>query len=620
MMKTKKLAWIVMLSLNLCGLNSCVNAIQDENPQEGDVPINLSTGIQSRVANNAFEEKDVIGVFMLSGSQSLSSERYLDNIAYNSKTALPTSGETLYYPTGNAKCTFISYYPYKENILKAGEDKINVTVATDQSNDANYAQSDFLVAVAGDVVPSSKAVELQHQHRLALIDIVLQPSEGATAEQLLASKPEVSVVNVSSECKYNMLTEEITELGAKQSLVPHGEWKVSEGKLVGKSAIVIPQTITTGTALFNVTVEGKSYVCRLDKDFEVKAKSKNTLTVPCSKWAVGSLSFTIADWNAGNDATTSLETEEGCITLSSLPFGTSKVCNVYHEGTLVTQICREYLNAANIDATAVVAYPVTGGKADLTKGIVLQLNGTKNANGGSVAWDVATNKLTYTPGTQADVQCVYVGEDHRISFTKPETNYSLSVAPFVLNDKRGSEIKSYPVVKIAAQYWMGSELQTTKYTDGTDIVQKDEMSQTYLSPCCALRNGNVFYNYSAVDNAKLIPDGWRVPKQKEFDALFAYAVDIAKLKDVSLKTAESDATNVTGFTALPRGVMGYSNKFVFVAWKTDVCLWYCSDAGVADGRYRISSEIKDAEDVKLHVQTDDNYYGYKAYSVRCIMK
>ena len=98
---------------------SCVNEIS-EDPVDipGEIPIRLSTQIlcnHTRAINNEFQEKDAIGLYVLTQLSTINQKRYIDNMRFTCSQATGFEPEeTIYYPKGDGKCDFISYYPFQE--------------------------------------------------------------------------------------------------------------------------------------------------------------------------------------------------------------------------------------------------------------------------------------------------------------------------------------------------------------------------------------------------------------------------------------------------------------------------------------------------------------------------
>ena len=152
-------------------------------------------------------------------------------------------------------------------------------------------------------------------------------------------------------------------------------------------------------------------------------------------------------------------------------------------------------------------------------------------------------------------------------------------------EEESSEIKDkdgnvYTSVTIGTQVWMVENLKTTKFNDGTSIpLVTDNTAWRSLSTpgYCWYNNdaanfGKIYgalYNWYAVATGKLCPSGWHVPSNDEWSTLYnqfgTYVSAGFSLKEAGTAHWESpntDATNVSGFTALPGGLR--SSDFGYV--------------------------------------------------------
>ncbi len=137
------------------------------------------------------------------------------------------------------------------------------------------------------------------------------------------------------------------------------------------------------------------------------------------------------------------------------------------------------------------------------------------------------------------------------------------------------EGNKYRTIQIGTQTWMAENLKATKLNDGTDIPFIADVSQwaKLTTPgYCWFNNDSVaygaLYNWYAVSTGKLCPAGWHVPGDAEWTTLTDYlgGADVAggKLKEAGTShwlTPNTDATNESGFTALPSGYRNYSGGF-----------------------------------------------------------
>jgi len=128
----------------------------------------------------------------------------------------------------------------------------------------------------------------------------------------------------------------------------------------------------------------------------------------------------------------------------------------------------------------------------------------------------------------------------------------------------------YHTVPIGTQIWMIENLKTTKYKDGTSIpnVIDNVAWSNLITPGYCWYNNDItykstygaLYNWYSVNTGKLCPTGWHVPTDGEWtvltSALCGKSNAGGKMKEEGTahwESTNSDATNSSGFTALPGG-------------------------------------------------------------------
>ncbi len=130
----------------------------------------------------------------------------------------------------------------------------------------------------------------------------------------------------------------------------------------------------------------------------------------------------------------------------------------------------------------------------------------------------------------------------------------------------------YKTIQIGSQLWMAENLKTTKYNDGTDIPLFHGSTSSaslivsgYNWPNYSIDNKKIYgalYDWNVVVTGKLCPSGWHVPSDAEWNNIlpaFQGTVSLAKgkLKETGTNhwiKYNTEATNETGFTALPGGL------------------------------------------------------------------
>lgn len=220
----------------------------------------------------------------------------------------------------------------------------------------------------------------------------------------------------------------------------------------------------------------------------------------------------------------------------------------------------------------------TGGVPIISGGISWSLDpGMNNAESvtksGLGKGDVASNITGLTPFTTYYVRAFAInefgiGEGEIVSFTTNGTVVDI-------------DNNVYNTVTIGTQVWMKENLKVTRYNNGTAISLisdgNDWMNATSAGYCWYINDestyGNVYgalYNYAAVETGKLCPTGWRVPNDYDWNVLTDFLGGKSKaggkLKESDIdhwSYPNSDATNSSGFTALPGGTRnGYTGEFV----------------------------------------------------------
>ena len=593
-MKNMKIAsfMIKFIMMPLLVSTSCVNEISEESTTlPGEIPIRLSTQIlcnPTRVIDNKFQEKDAIGLYVLTQPSTINQKRYIDNMRF---TCSQTSGfepeETIYYPKGNGECNFISYYPFQETGIEPDKSTMQVQIRTDQSTVGGLSLSDFMIAVNNDITPSQNMVAMEYKHKLCKLEIIIRPAAGEDLQELLADNPTLSLNGFHSEASYDFLTGQFESSGQTSGIIPYGEWKIENNTLIGKKAILIPEKIESDSHYINMEIDGKSYSCPFPDNFQLSSEKSCSIGIiykSSEGIQINNFDHSIADWTEGESGETTAQETSGIIHLAALKFSKSNVYKAINEGTQVAEICKEYLLADNIDAQAIVAYPVLNGETDLNNGTVIcLLDETAAVHGGKVSWNKVNNVLAYTPGNQSVINDFYIAEDNSISISKPENPLPVRLQEDVLTDIRNTETKTYPIVKIGIQYWMGRSLEATRYTDGKTITLKKDFTATagyYTGKYQDAPQNFYFYNSEAVISGKLSPQGWNIPTETEWEQLKQYINnDASKLKSGPWSSDENGdklpILNTTGFNGMPEGYIlksknGYTNGlYTVVYWSTN---------------------------------------------------
>lgn len=234
--------------------------------------------------------------------------------------------------------------------------------------------------------------------------------------------------------------------------------------------------------------------------------------------------------------------------------------------------------------------------------------------GSDIVYDNSSVNNLKSTETETEMTC-YEGE--RLKFTGISGIYSTIVTyvpsesktiTFDFMDCTDADSNHYPVLYIDTQIWMGVNLGTTKFDDGTEIpLVRDTMAWATLSTpaYCWYNNDSIsnkqvngaIYNWFAIDTASnggknVCPSGWHVPSNEEWAAMVEYlggqGVAGGKIKETGTEhwnSPNTRATNETGFTAPGAGWFA-SGAYIFVDQKVYTCYWTSTNYNTADAYYR----------------------------------
>ena len=236
--------------------------------------------------------------------------------------------------------------------------------------------------------------------------------------------------------------------------------------------------------------------------------------------------------------------------------------------------------ASNVTAT--LTY--TGGNGKAFASQIVSSTGvvglTAKLNGGNLT--IGNGSLMYliegTPTTsgKASFSIALGGKSCTITLTVDDLAQTIGIPGPNITD---ADNNTYKTVTIGTQQWMAENLKTSKYSDGTMILNITDDTQWQNNTTAAWANYNnsdsldkkygKLYNWYAVSpttngNKNVCPTGWHVPTDAEWTVLTDYlggeSVAGGKMKEVSTtnwNSPNTDATNTSLFTGLPGGSRSY---------------------------------------------------------------
>lgn len=301
---------LAIVAATLCG---CSDSIFEDEAQNDGGSIRLAADIEQlavmRVNDCGFCDGDMMGVYVVDyeggnpGTLKLKGNRG-DNVRYTFDEAANkwTGAYELYWKDGHTPVDVYGYYPFAapESI-----EDYQFEVQKDQSKASSsdemggYEASDFLWGKVDEVAPTSSVIRLPLSHRMSNARVTLLQGSGFTAEEWAATEKIVLVQNVARKASINLANGTVSKAGEVEptATLPScvgNEWR----------AIVVPQTVPQGAALFSITIGGAPFKFTRPNDFEYKAGHMMNFSIRVDKqkesgqYKLTLVSASVSEWES----------------------------------------------------------------------------------------------------------------------------------------------------------------------------------------------------------------------------------------------------------------------------------------------------------------------------------
>jgi len=279
------------------------------------IPLNIDGSI-SQVATKAsasgFVDKDAVGLYAVNYTDgntvagTLAAEgNQADNVKYvfDESAYKWTPVHSVYYKDINTNVDLYVYYPFQSSISDVNA--YNFEVRKDQSAVANgsglsgYEASDWLWGKAEGITPSESKVQVPLNHRLSAVQVTLLEGTGFEEGEFDALSRSVIVTNTTRKAILDFAAGTATPLGDPQTegivMCPQADGSFR--------AVVIPQTVSAGTQLFAITLNGISYSFKQSNDvtYQVGKQLSVSITLkkknPSGEYELSLAKSLIVDWS-----------------------------------------------------------------------------------------------------------------------------------------------------------------------------------------------------------------------------------------------------------------------------------------------------------------------------------
>ncbi len=158
--------------------------------------------------------------------------------------------------------------------------------------------------------------------------------------------------------------------------------------------------------------------------------------------------------------------------------------------------------------------------------------GYKVTEAGKVTFDATTGVATEVAVSESWNGGVFVATDNTASYASISGAKTGTTKPYLLEDVRGTQTETYPLVKVGSQVWTRENIRADYFNDGTaiDMIFDKNQWKNTSSPATTYyekkaenkaKFGNL-YNWKAIKNDKFAPAKWVVPTFANWQKLAKY--------------------------------------------------------------------------------------------------
>lgn len=258
-MKHNIISIISVLTLT-AGLSSCSGESMEPNNDitKGKVAMEFTFNhpSQSRATETAFENGDVVGLYVSDANKTLEiAGNTVNNEGLTFTGSAWKASRNLYWDVGNYN--IYAYYPRLDEISSITD--LPFEVKTDQRQGASstmdgYEASDFLFTSAKGISASANPVNLQFSHIMSKISIQLIKGEDYEGE--LPESATVYIHNTVTEANIDLMAGVATKdlRGTRKTVIARQEGPTTY------SAIIVPQRLENRVPFIEVVMNGVSFL------------------------------------------------------------------------------------------------------------------------------------------------------------------------------------------------------------------------------------------------------------------------------------------------------------------------------------------------------------------------
>ena len=288
----KKTCFVMLAALMMAG---CSNEVEEQVMDSRRVPLQINGDINmlmTRAADDHWDEKDAIGVYMVTAENSIvggvSNYRYVVIDKNNGNFSPDGETNTAYFPESGDAVNVVAYYP-QGNVV---ENKLSLDLA----NQDEQPRIDLMSANAVGASKSNPSINLEFKHRLTKLFFKIEGdvnTDGINA----------TIGNQYTDIQYDILNDEllIAEGSEKENIVMK-YWNFDEGTNRFVEAIVLPNEGNNSAEDRKLTFQLKEKIfdATISNTTTFEAGKKYTYTVKFETTPSGNINVSITGVNVKN--------------------------------------------------------------------------------------------------------------------------------------------------------------------------------------------------------------------------------------------------------------------------------------------------------------------------------
>ena len=286
------------VTLALAGCSQESNTPEKEN--DSRVPVRVSSNIEvSRAVDNAWEEDDAIGIFMLN-NDAVDTYSNVEYITPETNGAFAPADQVIYLPVDGTARDFVAYYPYQSSMA-------NDIYSIDLTNQADQSAIDFMTSdkangansKVADIDKTSPEVNFRFHHRLSKLRLNIKTGAGFAGDNSELAGMTVKLTNQQTTGTYNVLTGDAVTITPGSNTIE----LLTAANGQSAEAIVFPSNAYTGMQFEFHVPNHKPYIWELSESTATKFEEGKSYiyNITINKTEV-IVSSTIENWVDGNGA------------------------------------------------------------------------------------------------------------------------------------------------------------------------------------------------------------------------------------------------------------------------------------------------------------------------------